>query len=105
VAVFLVYNPPVIAEILFAATMWQSDPPMPVPRSEVAGARWRGYVAVAGGFLGDGQSSARVDLYNARAREWERLPDLPVAVNHAIGRGGRSAALRSRGLQQYRRAA
>ena len=88
------YNPPVIAELLFAAAMWQSDAPMPVPRSEVAGAQWRGYVAVAGGFLGDGESSARVDLYNARVDEWERLPDLPVAVNHAMAAadGARPAA-------------
>ena len=68
--------------------MWQSDPPLPVPRSEVAGAQWRGYVAVAGGFLADGESSGRVDLYNSRVEQWERLPDLPIAVNHAMAAAG-----------------
>ena len=77
-----------IAALLAAAAMWQTDPPLPVARSEVAGANWRGYAVVAGGFLADGTSSARVDLYNSRIQEWSRLPDLPVAVNHAMAATG-----------------
>jgi N-acetylneuraminic acid mutarotase len=79
----------VIAALLAAAAaMWQTDPPLPVARSEVAGANWRGYAVVAGGFLADGTSSARVDAYNSRIQEWSRLPDLPVAVNHAMAVAG-----------------
>ncbi|MFL6010230.1 MAG: Kelch repeat-containing protein [Gaiellaceae bacterium] len=77
-----------IAELLAATAMWQTDPPLPLARSEVAGASWRGGVAVVGGYLADGQSSARVDVYNARVGRWERLPDLPVAVNHAMAASG-----------------
>jgi N-acetylneuraminic acid mutarotase len=56
---------------------------MPVPRTEVAGAPFRGGVAVVGGFLADSSVTKRVDLYLPRRRKWQRLPDLPVAVNHA----------------------
>src|SRR5919204_2253709 len=77
-----------IAELLVAAAMWQTDPPLPVARSEVAGANWRGYAVVVGGFLADGRSSARVDAYNPRVQEWVRLPDLPVAVNHPMAAAG-----------------
>src|SRR6266542_3145315 len=77
-----------LAELIAAAAMWQADPPLPVPRSEVAGVSWRGYVVLAGGFLADGRSSTRVDAYNARARQWQRLPDLPIAVNHAMAAAG-----------------
>lgn len=77
-----------IAELLAVAAMWQSDSPLPVARSEVAGAQWRGYVAVVGGYLADGRSSPRVDLYSPRTGEWSRLPDLPVGVNHAMAAAG-----------------
>ena len=77
-----------IAELLAAVAVWQSGPAVPLPRAEVAGAAWRGYIVIAGGFLADGQSSTRVDAYNPRTREWRRLPDLPVAVNHAMAAAG-----------------
>ena len=77
-----------ITALLAAVALWQTDPPLPVPRSEVAGANWRGYAVVAGGFLADGSSSRRVDAYNSRIQEWTRLPDLPVAVNHAMAAAG-----------------
>src|SRR6266540_7052085 len=67
-----------------AAATWQSDPPVPVPRSEVAGIAARGEIVIVGGFLADGRSSARVDAYSPTLRRWRRLPDLPVAVNHAM---------------------
>jgi N-acetylneuraminic acid mutarotase len=78
----------VIAELLAAAAMWQSDSPLPVARSEVVGAQWRGSIAVVGGYLADGESSARVDLYNSRIDAWTRLPDLPIGVNHAMAAAG-----------------
>jgi Kelch motif len=78
----------VIAELLVLAAMWQSDAPLPVARSEVAGANWRGYAVVVGGFTADGASSARVDAYNSRSGDWLRLPDLPVRVNHAMATAG-----------------
>lgn len=98
-----------IAQLVAAATVavgsWQSDPPLPVARSEVAGAQWRGLIVVAGGFLADGQSSARVDAYNPRAQQWQRLPDLPLAVNHAMAAaaGGRLYVLGGYGAGGVRR--
>src|SRR6266542_1283014 len=81
-----------LAELFAAAGVvagsWQIDPPLPVARSEVAGAAWRGYVVIAGGFVASGQSSARVDSYNSRVQLWQRLPDLPLAVNHAMAAAG-----------------
>src|SRR5436190_210040 len=57
-----------LAEVVAAAGVvagtWQSEPPLPLPRTEVAGAVVRGEVYVVGGYLADGQSSRRVDVYS-----------------------------------------
>lgn len=100
-----------LAELVAAAGVvagaWQTGPPLPLPRTEVAGAAVRGEVYVVGGYLADGRSSSRVDVYSPRARRWRRGPDLPVAVNHAMaaayrgrlyvvgGYAGNGASLRS----------
>jgi N-acetylneuraminic acid mutarotase len=65
------------------ATPWQSHAPLPEPRTEVAAAVARGEIVVAGGFTADGGNSARVDAYSIADNRWRRLPDLPVAVDHA----------------------
>ena len=39
---------------------------------------------MVGGFLADGTTSARADAYSPRLDRWRRLPNLPVAVNHAM---------------------
>ena len=67
---------------LLLALAWQAGPALPLARSEVAGAAYAGGVAVVGGYLADGRSSGRVDLYRP-GRGWSRLPSLPVEVNHA----------------------
>jgi non-specific serine/threonine protein kinase len=73
-----------IATIVAAlAVGWQPGSPLPEARGEVAGAAYRGGIAVIGGFRSDGSSSARIDLFRPRTG-WTRLPDLPVAVNHAM---------------------
>jgi non-specific serine/threonine protein kinase len=69
---------------LGGGTSWRSEPPLPLARSEVAAATVRGEIAIVGGFLDGGGSSARVDLYSPQSRSWRRLPDLPVTVNHAL---------------------
>ena len=63
---------------------WRTHAPLPEPRSEVAAAAAGGEVVVAGGFLADGTTSARVDAFKPATNSWRRLPDLPVAVNHAM---------------------
>lgn len=68
---------------------WRQASPLPVPRSEVAAASFQGGVAVVGGFLADGSSSSRVDLYFPADDRWRRLPDLPVPVNHAMAAAAR----------------
>lgn len=76
-----------LAELLAAAVAvgtWQSGPPLPVARTEVAGAAVRGEIYIVGGYLADGRSSRRVDVYSPQTRRWRRAPDLPVAVNHAM---------------------
>ena len=66
---------------------WRDEPPLPLARGEVAAATVGKNIAVVGGFLADGTSSARVDVYSPAAKSWRRLPDLPVAVNHAFSAG------------------
>src|SRR5688572_584583 len=62
---------------------WRARRPLPVQRSEVAAARLGAEVVVVGGFIQTGQNTARVDAYDTRRNRWRRLPDLPVAVDHA----------------------
>jgi N-acetylneuraminic acid mutarotase len=81
----------VVLVVLALALGWQERAPLPSARSEVAAASFRGGVAVVGGFLADGSSSREVDLYSPQGDSWQRLPDLPVPVNHAMAAatGGR----------------
>jgi hypothetical protein len=62
---------------------WQAEPPVPVARTEVAAAVAGGEILVAGGYLADGSTTARVDLYDPARRSWRRGPDLPEPLNHA----------------------
>jgi N-acetylneuraminic acid mutarotase len=78
-----------IGGLLAAAAMWQSGPPLPVPRTEVAGAAVRGEIYIVGGYNEDGSSSRRVDVYSPASKSWRRGPDLPVAVNHAMAAADR----------------
>ena len=66
-----------------ATAEWDERAPLPVPRTEVAAAPFKSGIAVVGGFHADGTSSGDVDLYTPASDGWSRLPDLPVAVNHA----------------------
>jgi hypothetical protein len=68
---------------------WETGPPLPLARTEVAGAAVRGEIYIVGGYLANGQSSARVDVYSPARRRWRRAPDLPVAVNHSMAAGYR----------------
>ena len=76
-----------------AAPHWQRAEPMPVPRTEVAAARHGAEFVVAGGYLPGGDSSARADAYSPTRQRWRRLPDVPVAVNHAMAATWRGRAI------------
>ena len=65
------------------AAAWGTGAPLPEPRTEVAAATLGQRIVVAGGFLATGANSRRVDAYDTRRSTWERLPDLPVSVDHA----------------------
>ena len=71
------------ATALVAAAAWVSGTPLDAPRTEVAAAVLRGEIVVAGGFVATGGNSRRVDGYTPGRDSWRRLPDLPVAVDHA----------------------
>jgi N-acetylneuraminic acid mutarotase len=63
---------------------WRDEAPLPTARGEVAAAVTRDGIAVVGGFLADGRSSRRVEVYAPATGRWRRLPDLPRAVNHTF---------------------
>src|SRR3954467_15699116 len=67
-----------------AAGGWRDEAPLPTARGEVAAAAMGEGIAVVGGFLADGRSSRRVEVYAPATRRWHRLPDLPRAVNHTF---------------------
>jgi N-acetylneuraminic acid mutarotase len=62
---------------------WQSHARLPEPRTEVAAAVAAGTIVAVGGFTPSGSNSARADTYSIAGDRWRRLPDLPVAVDHA----------------------
>jgi non-specific serine/threonine protein kinase len=66
------------------AAQWQRHAPLPEPRTEVAAGLARGEIVVVGGFLASGGNTARADAYSIADDRWRRLPDLPVAVDHAV---------------------
>src|SRR5580765_6924452 len=69
---------------LGASPRWQKGEALPLPRTEVAAARHGGELVVVGGYVPWGDTSAQADAYSPAQRRWRRLPDLPVAVNHAM---------------------
>ena len=74
--------------VTLSGAAWQPRAPLPLPRTEVAAAPFRGDIAVVGGYLADGASTDDVDLFDPASNTWSRLPDLPVAVNHAAAASG-----------------
>lgn len=56
--------------------------PLPRDTTEVAGTAWDGQLVAIGGFDGDGNAVADVDVYDPAADAWTRGPDLPVALHH-----------------------
>lgn len=66
-----------------SSVRWTTRAPLPLARTEVSAAVLRGEIAVVGGFVADGNNSARVDLYSPGRNTWRRLPDLPVSVDHS----------------------
>jgi N-acetylneuraminic acid mutarotase len=78
---------------LGATTRWQKGEALPLPRTEVAAARNGSELVVVGGYLPWGDTSAQADAYSPAQRRWRRLPDLPVAVNHAMGGTWRGKAV------------
>jgi N-acetylneuraminic acid mutarotase len=75
--------PALVAVVAAASGGWRSEPPLPVARTEVAAAVSGGEIAVVGGYLADGSTTAHVDLYQPIRRTWRQGPDLPVPLNHA----------------------
>jgi N-acetylneuraminic acid mutarotase len=70
--------------LVVSAAGWRQAAPVPLARTEVAGARLGSEIVVVGGYTADGKSSSRVDAYSPSRNRWRKLPDLPVAVNHAM---------------------
>jgi hypothetical protein len=57
--------------------------PIPVGRTEVAGALWEGKIAVAGGFPNSDTSTDRLDLFDISNGTWASGPTLPHGYDHA----------------------
>lgn len=63
---------------------WRSLAPAPSPRTEVTAAAAGTKVYVVGGYRADGATVASVEVFDTATGRWDRGPDLPVAVNHAM---------------------
>jgi Galactose oxidase, central domain/Kelch motif len=60
-----------------------AETPIPVARTEVAGTRWDGKIAVAGGFPSPDQSTDRLDLFDLSSGTWSSGPTLPHRYDHS----------------------
>src|SRR5215207_854765 len=63
---------------------WRTLAAAPSQRTEVAAAAVGRRIWVLGGYAPDGATLATVEVYDTAADRWDRGPDLPVAVNHAM---------------------
>ncbi len=76
-----------LPEAATAAVTSSTGPPLPSPgRTEVAGTRWRGRIAVGGGLVataGGFEATPDLFLYDPGTRRWSRGPDLPGPRDHA----------------------
>jgi N-acetylneuraminic acid mutarotase len=63
---------------------WSERAPMLVPRSETAIAELGGSIYVMGGYGGDRQNSAVVQVYDSRTDTWAYGPSLPMPIHHAM---------------------
>ena len=73
-----------------ATAAWRRIADIPTPRSEVAAAVSHGSIVFVIGGQGGPQ---RVERYDATADRWDRAPDLPIGVDHAMAAA--SAGLQS----------
>ena len=80
---FLALSSAAFVGLAGAAEGWMTHAPLPVPRTEVAASSLGNEIVVVGGFLENGGSSRRVDMYAPASDSWRSGPDLPSAVNHA----------------------
>lgn len=64
--------------------VWRHLAGTPTPRTEVAAAAAGSRIYVVGGFAADGDTVTTVEVLDTATGRWERGPDLPVAVNHAM---------------------
>jgi non-specific serine/threonine protein kinase len=63
---------------------WQRLAPGLSQRTEVAAAAAGNRIVVAGGYRADGATVSTVEIFDTAAGRWEKGPDLPVPVNHAM---------------------
>ncbi len=63
---------------------WATLAKAPTARTEVAAAAAGGRIYVIGGYTADGATVPTVEVLDVATGRWERGPDLPVAVNHAM---------------------
>lgn len=83
---------------------WKHAAPLPVPRTEVAAALLAGReIAIVGGFVESGANVSRVDSYSPATNRWRRLPNLPVAVDHAMAASFRGRVYVAGGYGRDRR--
>lgn len=67
-----------------SALAWRTLAPAPSERTEVAAAAVGSRIYVIGGYRKDGGTVSTVEILETTTGRWERGPDLPVAVNHAM---------------------
>jgi N-acetylneuraminic acid mutarotase len=67
---------------LFAQGAWQTQAPLPTPRTEVAAAELDGKIYVFGGILESGAATDVVEVYDIAQDRWTAAAPLPLALHH-----------------------
>ncbi len=81
---------PTPAPVVTAEPLWQANPPLPAPRSGLAGAVYEGMIYAIGGETGEGVSNL-VQRYDPAGKAWTDLAEKPTPVSdiQAAVLGGR----------------
>jgi N-acetylneuraminic acid mutarotase len=63
---------------------WTAGPPLPTPRSGLAGTVYKGLFMVLGGEMPPGRTNPENEAYDAKTNSWRTLAPMP-AGRHATG--------------------
>jgi N-acetylneuraminic acid mutarotase len=72
-----------LPEPIASPPVWSEGEPMPIPRTEIAGAAVGSKIYIIGGFDQRGRAVSTVEVYDPQADQWNASAPLPWPLHHA----------------------